>query len=300
MFSLRVFLVWMLCLTCLRAGEVLHVVTLHPLLEEMVSRIAGESVEVSCLLPVTENVHEFDPTPSQMAKTQQADLVVAMGKHLEIYLDKLQDNLPEGVEIYEAGRKIPSVQIDPNLAVFACCPTHIHGAIDPHWWHSPMSVRRAARHLGRRLEELVPEKKKEFRKETEALMDELEELHEWAEKELKRIPKSDRKLVTSHAAFGYFCKEYGFVAIPVKGLTDKQNPSPKDLAESIETLKREKIRVVFPENKSSTETLETLQKETGVTLAEPLIADFLPPNGETYAEMFKANVLNIQTSLSKE
>lgn len=275
-------------------------VTLHPILSEMVSRIAGESLQVHCLLPVTENVHEFDPTPSQMALAQKADLVVAMGKHLEPYIDKLEDNLPEGVEIYEAGKKVPSVRIDPNLAVFACCPTHMHGAIDPHWWHSPLSVRRAVRHLGRRLELLVPEKKKEFRKQTEEFMDELEELHAWAERELKRIPKSDRKLVTSHAAFGYFCKDYGFVAVPVKGLTDQQNPSPNDLAASINTLKREKIRVVFPETKSSSETLETLQKATGVKLAEPLIADFLPPNGESYAEMFRANVLNIQTSLSRE
>lgn len=281
------------------AGEAPMVLTLHPLLSEMVTRIGGEHLQVETLIPATENVHTFQPTPSQMARTQDAALVVAMGKGLEVYLDKLQDNLPEGVEIYEAGRKVPSVQIDPKLAVFACCPTHSHGAIDPHWWHSPLAVRRAARHLGKRLEKLDPEHASEFKANTRKLMDELESLHEWAEDEIKQIPKGDRKLVTSHAAFGYFCVEYGFKAIPVKGLSDQEKPTPEQLAETIKTLKLENIFVVFPETKSSEKMLDTIRQSTGVATAPPLIADFLGPNGESYAVMFKGNVSTIQQALLK-
>src|SRR5690606_7970930 len=101
--------------------------------------------EVINILPTSANVHTFEPSPGDMARLQEAALVLAMGKHLEIYLDRLKENLPDAVEIYEAGRLVPSVVIDPANEIFACCPAHSHGAIDPHWWHSPLAVRRAVR-----------------------------------------------------------------------------------------------------------------------------------------------------------
>jgi zinc/manganese transport system substrate-binding protein len=282
----------------LRGGERPRVVVLHPLLEEMVQRVAGDAVEVSCLLPPNANVHTFDPTPGEMASAGRADLVVAMGKHLEPYLDRLKENLPESAKVYEAGRLVPSVKIDPDNEIFACCPVHSHGAIDPHWWHSPLAVRRAVRHLGRELEDLLPDRKKEIRERTREVMDELEELHQWTEERVSAIPRDRRKLVTAHAAFGYFCVEYGFHAVPVKGLTAERGPSPNFLKETLETLRRERIRAVFPEDDAPDAVLETLRESAGVVIADHLHADFIPRKGQTYADMFRANVTAITRALA--
>lgn len=272
------------------------VATLHPLLSEMVERLAGDAVRVKSLVPPTADIHSFDPSPRDLADIQGAKLVVAMGKHLEHYLDRLDENLPDSARIFEAGRRVPSVKIDPSNEVFACCPVHTHGAIDPHWWHSPLAMRRAVRYLGRELEELVPAERDAIRERTRRVMDEMEALHDWAQTELAALPKPRRKLVTAHAAFGYFCQEYDFQAIPVKGLTAERNPSPEDLAETVKTLRERNVRAVFPETKASDAILQSLKESTGVRLADPLYADFLSTD-KSYEEMFRGNVANILAAL---
>lgn len=285
-FSLTV-LLWGLLLR----AEPLQVAVLHPLLQEWTERLAGDAVEVTNLLPQKINLHDFNPTPSDMAALQEMDLVLAMGKHLEPYLDRLQENLPSDVVLFEVGRKVPSVKIDPSHEAFVCCPTHALGAIDPHWWHNPMAARRAVRSLGRELEDLLPGKADDIRAATDELMQELEDLHTWAETTLASVPRNQRKLVTAHAAFGYFCKEYGFQAIPVAGISNEGQPTPDFLSETIQILRENQVRALFPERSAGAASLQALRESTGVKVATPLIADFVPRGeNDTYESMFRSNV----------
>lgn len=294
----------MVCLVCglffapAGAEERPMVATLHPLLSEMVTRIAGDHVRVEELMGPGGNPHTFDPSPRDLARIQDAVLVVAMGKHLESYLDRVAASLPAGVPVYEAGRLVPSVRIDVENELFMCCPTHSHGAIDPHWWHSPVAMRTAVRHLGRELEKLLPERRGEVRAATREVMAELEGLHQWAVDTLAAVPVKERKLVTAHAAFGYFCDAYTFQSIPVQGLTTEQEPSPAYLGETIGVIRREGIRAVFPEKHASERILEMLVEETGVVLGDALLADNTVEAGMTYAEMFRHNVTSIVTALA--
>jgi len=276
------------------------VATLHPLLTEMVSRLAGDHVRVEELMGPGGNPHTFDPSPRDLARIQDAVMVVAMGKNLETYLDRLEAALPEGVVFYEAGRLVPSLRIDVEDEVFMCCPTHSHGAIDPHWWHSPAAMRTAVRHLGRALERLLPDHRSEIREFARDLMGELEDLHRWVEDQVSVIPRNQRKLVTAHAAFGYFCDAFGFQTIPVQGLTTEDDPTPAYLAETIRIIRREKIHAVFPEKNASERILEMIVKETGVELAEPLLADNTGSGDRTYADMIRHNVKSIVAALTGE
>jgi len=279
-------------------GEPLRVAVLHPMLEEWVARLAGDAVEVACTFPDGGNLHRYEPTPGDLARLREMDLIVAMGKHLEPYLDRLRENLPSEVAFFEIGRRVPSVRINPELAVFACCPAHAHGAIDPHWWHSPLAARRAVRGLGGELEARLPEHRDGIRQRTREMMDELKALHVWTTSQVAAIPKSQRKLVTAHAAFGYFCTEYQFQAIPVKGLENEGQPTPSFLGDTIRTLKRENVRAVFPERSAGNAALRAIRDETGIEIGRPLIADFVPRGeGETYESMFRANVANMVAHL---
>ncbi len=281
-------------------AEPLRVATLHPLLTELAQTLGGEQVEVLSLLPPNANPHSFDPKPSELTQLQQVNLVLAMGKNLEPYLDRIKANLPAGVNIYEVGRPVPSVVIDPRNATFACCPRHMHGAVDPHWWQSPQAMRRATRHLGKELEKLLPEHKAVIRERTRAHMDVLAELDQWIEGELNRVPKRQRILVTAHAAFGYFCDVYGFQALPVKGLAGDQSATPAELGESIEILKENKIRAVFPEIGGRNHNIHALQEATGIKLGEPLLADNINSEDTSYVDMMKHNTNSIVAALGEK
>ena len=291
------FLCGFLCLGLLRAEEKPLVVTLHPILAQWVQELTGDSVEVVNLVPTTANIHTFEPSPRDLTQLQGAVMLVAMGKHLEPYLDRLKENIPETVVVVEAGRMVPSIKTDPELAVFACCPQHALSDIDPHWWQDPMSARRAVRQLGRELEKVFPEQKSEIRRRTSAKMKELKELDRWAKEQLADIPSSDRKLVTTHNAFAYFCSQYDFQTIPVRGTNNDRDPSPEELADTMEIIKREKVKALFPESHTSEDFLRAVNEASGIPLAGALSADFFPDNDESYESIFRGNVQVIRRAL---
>lgn len=274
------------------------IITLHPLLTELVQDLLAEAATVQGIMPTNGNVHSFEPTPRDLQEMQDALLVVAMGKHLETYLDRLRENLPQEVNIYEAGRLVPSLKSDPSTAMFACCPVHGLSAVDPHWWQSPLAVRRAVRHLGRELEKYFPDEKEAIRERTTHKMRELEELDTWTQNTLSAIPAADRKLVTTHNAFGYFCAQYQFQAVPVRGVTNERDPTPEELAGTMSVIRTHGVKVLFPESNASGDFLRSVHEASGIPLAPPLNADFILREGETYAGVFKQNVSTLLQALS--
>jgi zinc/manganese transport system substrate-binding protein len=125
-------------------------------------------------------------------------------------------------------------------------------------------------------------------------------LQERAERELTRVPKGDRKLVTAHAAFGYFCKEFGFKTLPILGLGAEEDYSPKFVAEAIQTIRKERIRAVFPEEQANPKILKEIVRATGAKVsATPLNADGTSPGaGSTFEGMLKHNVRAITAALA--
>ena len=121
-------------------------------------------------------------------------------------------------------------------------------------------------------------------------------LEKWTRREIAKIPKSQRHLATAHAAFNYFCKDFGFEAHPVQGLNREQMPDSKQLAELIAELKEKKVAAIFPEKESNPKILQTLTTDTGIRLADPLIAD---GTGVTsYEAMVRQNVTAIVQGLT--
>lgn len=278
-------------------AELPLVATLHPILTEMVQRLAGDHVRVEELMGPNVNPHGFDPTPRDLARIQSASLVVAMGKNLEVYLDRLAASLPPGTPIFEAGARVTSLQIHEDHISVACCSAHTTGAIDPHWWHNAANMRTAVRHLGRHFEEMLPDQQTAIRANTRTLMQEMDELDEWVRSRVALVPANQRILVTGHAAFNYFCAAYGFQPKPILGLTAQREPTPQELATLIQTIRDTGIRAVFPEAHLNPQTLETVAQETGVSIGTVLLADNFGANRLTYAEMMRHNVNAIVNAL---
>jgi zinc/manganese transport system substrate-binding protein len=228
-------------------------------------------VEVFDLVGAGGNPHRFEPRPSDLKTMRGSALVLAGGKHLEPYLDRLKSSLGD-VTVVEVGRTIPSLAVGED-AVYACCPNHTAGSIDPHWWHGIDHMRRAARVVAQEFAAKDPAGKDRHLANAQTYGRKLEDLKNWASNELAKVPKDQRKLVTAHNAFGYFAKEFGFEVIAVAGLNKEQNTTPKQQAQTIESVKKAGVRAVFPELGASGKTLNAIAAATGTRVAKPLIAD---------------------------
>ncbi len=275
----------------------LKVATLHPLLSDLAQNVGGESVEVVSLLKPGGDPHSFDPSPGDMAKVSDARLILASGKGLEIFLPRLAQTLPPGQEIFEVGKRLPSLRVEVG-ELFICCPAHSAGGIDPHWWHSIDNMRRAARYLADEFTRVDPGNSAFYRANAAAYGKRLEALKAWAEQELRPIPRDARILATSHAAFTYFCREFGFRALPVQGLARESEPTPSYLRETIQTLKKNRVRAVFPEHIGNPKVLASISEESGAKLGRPLIADGTGPGSSvTFEGMIRHNVSTIAEAL---
>ncbi len=274
----------------------LKVATLHPLITDLAKEVGGRHVTVVSLMKPGSDPHAFAPTPGQLASVSDARLILASGKGMETYLDKMSDNLSAGQEILEVGRRVPTLRINAKDDLFVCCPAHSSGGIDPHWWHSISAMRRATSIVADEFAKADPANAAAYKANASAYETRLSQLDSWVKQQVAKIPRKDRKLSTSHLAFGYFCRDYGFKALPVQGLTRERDPSPQYLAESIKTIRKEGIPAIFPEDMANPRVLQAMVAETGVKLGGVLIADGSVSDYET---MIRKNVTAIVAGLAR-
>jgi zinc/manganese transport system substrate-binding protein len=278
----------------------LRVSALHPLLADLARQVGGERVEVFDLAGDGANLHRFEPRPADMQRMQASDIVLAAGKNLEPYLGRLRSALA-GVTLVEVGRTIPSLTVAEDAHDAACSEDgdHAAGSLDPHWWHGVDNMHRAARVVARAFADKDPAGQAYFVERAAAYGKRLDELKQWAQVELDKVPRGQRKLVTAHNAFGYFANEFGYSVIAVAGLNKEQNTTPREQAETIAAVKQAGVRAIFPERNGSGKMLDLIAAATGARLGTPLIADGNGTGQEAgFESMIRHNVNAITQALT--
>jgi zinc/manganese transport system substrate-binding protein len=271
----------------LSAAE-LKIAVLHPLLGDLARQIGGERVQVVDLIGPNGDPHHFEPKATNLREAEGAKLYLAAGMDLEGYLPKLKTILADKATLVEVGATLP-VLADTDS-------DHGH-ATDPHWWHSIDRFRRAVGIVTAAMAAADPDNAAEFRKNAETYREQLNELERWARREIAKIPRDRRQLATTHSAFNYFSKDWGFTPHSVQGLSHEQTPDPTKLAALIAELKSAHVTVIFPEKESNPKILATLTQDTGIRLGDPLIAD--GTGGISYTEMVRHNVTAIVKALAQ-
>ncbi len=274
------------------AAEI-KVAVLHPLLGDIARRVGGDRVEVVDLIGPNGDPHHFEPTPEDLKKADGATLYLVAGMGLEGYLPKLKAIIANKANLIEVGATLPALE-------GACDDEehdHAHGhEIDPHWWHSIARFRRATGIVAEAFAAASPQNAEIFRKNAVVYQAELDDLERWTRREIGKIPRDRRHLATAHAAFNYFCSDFGFTAHPVQGLNREQMPDPRQLAALVADLKKNHVVAIFPEKESNPKILQTLTRDTGIQLGDPLFAD--GTGQHSYQDFFRHNVEAIVKALA--
>lgn len=276
----------LLLLTCAFGAQgALRVYTLHPLLTEMAELIGGEDVEVVSLFPPNGELHDFAPEPAAVAAVSKADVLLACGQGTEPYLNKLREALPATVHVVELGDTLPRVTL-PRTDI-----------ADPHWWNSPANMARASRVLSDLLAELDPEHAEAYTTNRRNYAELMGHLENRARLLLALIPAEKRVLVTEHAAFCHFCRDFGFTPLPVNGIAQESEGDTATMARLLSELRTAKVPALFAEANDSPRTLEVLAKEVGASV-HSLIMDGYGPGFPDYASIFRHNLGEIREAFS--
>jgi len=266
------FLAILLTLASPLAAQPLKVAALHPLFTDLLQQLGGKRVEVIDLVGDDSDLHHFEPTAADLRKAQGARLFFTPGMGLEADLSALRDIV--GDRLVEVGTPLPA----RSGGCSGC--DHNHGdhdhaehSIDPHWWHSIDLYRRAAGIVAEKLAEADPPNAATYKTNASTYRERLNELERWTRRQVARIPRDRRHLATSHDAFGYLCRDFGFTSHPIQGLNREQIPDATTLANLIKRLKSEQVAALFPENRSNPKILAALTRDTGIRLGPPLDVD---------------------------
>jgi ABC-type Zn uptake system ZnuABC Zn-binding protein ZnuA len=275
-----------------RAADKPTVVTFSTILTEIAERVGGDRVEVTGLVTPGVDPHEFQPKPADLQLVTRAQLILLSAKHMEGYVGKLKEATGTKGALVEVGDQFPSLKMKDE--------EQKGGLVDdPHWWHSIDNLRRATKVVQDELTKIAPADQAAFASNAVGYVKELNELESWVKSEVAKLPRNQRKLVTSHDAFQYFARSFGFTIHPIEGVSPEEQPSSRKVSELIAAIKSEGVKAIFLESIENPKVVQEITRATGAQIGGTLYADGLGegPEASTYAAMYKHNVRTIVSAL---
>ncbi|MDV6374645.1 metal ABC transporter solute-binding protein, Zn/Mn family [Deinococcus arenicola] len=250
------------------------------IIADFVKNVGGARVSVNTIVPAGTDAHTFQPSTGVIRSLSTSRVLFANGAGLEPWLPQLQKSAP-GVPVkpLTAGLKLRTLD----------------GGTDPHAWWDVGLAAGYVKNAQSALTALDPAGKATYAGNAATYLKKLSEADAYVKKQFATLPATQRQIVTNHDALNYFAARYGLkiVGAVIPGLSTEREPSARELATLITTVKQSGAKVIFTENTLNTRLAEALAKETGAKIAPPLYTDALGPKGgagETFLKAFRFNV----------
>lgn len=265
----------------------LRVVASFSILADMARNVGGDAIEVHALVGPDADAHVFEPTPADAKRLAEADLVLVNGLGFEGWLDRL---------VRASGYKGPVVVASAGIV-----PRRLGQEPDPHAWQDLGHAQRYVTNLRDALVRAQPSGAAGFQQRAAGYLAQLAALDAETRKAFADLPASQRRVITSHDAFGYFGAAYGLDFVAPQGMSTDSEASPAMVAKLIQQIRREGVRAVFVENITDPRLVERIAREGGVALGGRLYSDALSKPGtvaDTYLRLFAHNVATLRAGLT--
>ncbi|MFQ5779626.1 MAG: metal ABC transporter substrate-binding protein [Nitrospiria bacterium] len=276
----------------------LNVVTTVAPITNIVLNVGGDRIDLHGIVPEGTDSHTFEPAPSDIKYLAGADLMIFNGLHLEVPTERLAEaNKKKGAKVLKLGDNT----ITKEAWRFDFSFPESEGNPNPHLWLNVAHAMRYAELVRDALVTLDPGNKGFYEQRTSAYLFRLKRLDEAAAKVIATIPPKNRKLVTYHDSWAYFCPRYGCQVIGAIQPSSFSDPLPKEMARLIDQLKAEKVPAIFGSEVFPSKVLNQIGREAGVKFISTLRDDDLP--GEpgapehTYIGMMLENLRTMAASL---
>ncbi|MEV7293946.1 metal ABC transporter substrate-binding protein [Streptomyces microflavus] len=296
-------------------GDKLKVTASFYPMQFLAERIGGEHVAVTSLTKPGVEPHDLELTPRQIGSISESDYVLYL-KGIQPAVDDaikqsgvkntvdaatlttLEDHGSE-VSGHDHGHEEEAHE-DEAHEEHAEGDGHNHGeegGADPHIWLDPVKYAEVAKGVGKSLEKADPDHAADYKKNTEALVGELNKLNTAYETGLKNT--ATKTFITTHSAFGYLAERYGLTQQGIAGIDPEAEPSPARIQEIHTIAEKEKATTVFFETLASDRTAKTLAKDTGLKtgVLDPLEGITKQSQGADYIEVMESNLSALQKAL---
>ena len=268
----------------------LRVVATTTVFADLVEQVGGAHVEVTSLVPLGGEVHTFDPSPADVVRVAEAELVVKNGLGLDDWLSEV---------VTDAGSTAPIVALGEGLdpgdylagGEHEGGDTHEDEAVNPHLWLDVAHARGYVSRIADALAAADPERASDYRSGAAAYDASLGELDAEIRSRIGDLPEANRRIVSFHEAFPYFAAAYGLEIVGVIVDAPGQDPSAGEIAELVAAIRSSGARAVFTEAQFSPDLAQTVAAEAGVAVVRDLHTDSLGDKpATTYLGMMRSNM----------
>lgn len=280
------------------ADKKIRITATVTMVADLARAVGGDRVEVEALMGPGVDPHLYKAAASDVSKLQQADVIFYSGLLLEGKMQDIFNKLARSKRfVYAVTETIP---VERLLE-----PPEFAGHYDPHVWFDVTLWKLCVDTVLNGLREADPGGKDFYEKRAVETRTRLDELHAWALKKASELPAERRILVTSHDAYNYFGRAYGFQVVGLQGISTVTEAGLADMAKLSDFIKQKKIKAVFVESSVPHHTIERISKDTGVKIGGELFSDAMGTPGQmengydlgTYDGMIKHNLSTIVQAL---
>jgi zinc/manganese transport system substrate-binding protein len=264
-----------------------RIVASFSILADVARELAPAGTEVTALVGPDADAHVFEARPADGRRLAQADLVLMNGLNFEGWMDRL---------VKVSGYRGPVVVVSDGV------PTRQSGrAVDPHIWQDPSLMRRSVALLSAALQQRWPAQAAEIQARQAAYLQRLDETDARIRTLLAAVPRAQRRVITSHDAFGYFGAAYGIDFIAPQGWNTHSEPSAAAVGRILRQVQAMGVRAIFVENISDPRLVQRIASEGGARVGGTLYSDALSRLGgpaDTYLRLLEHNARTLAAALT--
>ena len=274
-------------------ADQMKVVTTFTVLADMASRVAGDTAEVVSVTKPGAEIHGYAPTPRDIVRAYDADLILWNGLNLELWFEQFLSNLGD----------IPSATLSEGIDPIPIAAGAYEGQPNPHAWMGLENALIYIDNITRAFAEHDPENAETYAANADAYKTELRETLEPLRQAIALVPEQQRWLVTCEGAFSYLARDFGMKELYLWPMNADQMGTPQQVRSVIDGVTSNNIPVVFCESTVNTSPAEQVARETGAAYGGVLYVDSLSPEGgpvPTYLDLLKVTAQTVVDGLTAD
>ncbi|WP_413728860.1 metal ABC transporter substrate-binding protein [Sodalis sp. RH19] len=251
------------------AEKKFKVITTFTIIQDMARNVAGDAAVVESITKPGAEIHDYQPTPRDIVKTQSADLILWNGLNLERWFARFFDNIHD----------VPSAVVTEGIEPLPIREGPYNGNPNPHAWMSSANALIYVENIRKALVQYDPANADAYNRNAKAYAEKIAATDAPLRARLANIPASRRVLVTSEGAFSYLARDYALREAYLWPINAEEQGTPQQVRRVIDLVREQQVPVVFSESTISDKPARQVAKETGARYGGVLYVDSLSAAG---------------------
>jgi zinc transport system substrate-binding protein len=261
-------------------GKIDVVVSFNPM-AELAKAVGGDKIDIYTIVPDGAEPHDFELKAKDIEYISNSKIFIYNGAGMDSWAK----------DAITAAGSSGLIAVDSSAG---CDLISSDGVSDPHTWLSLKMSKIQALNIRNALVQADPDNKAYYEENYSSFSSEIDQLYYEYKAKFDSLP--NKNFITGHAAFAYFCRDFGLKQSSVENVFAEGEPTAKKIVELVDYCRANNVHTVFMEELASPKVSETLANEIGAKVEKIYTLESSEGN-ESYIDGMRKNLSLVYESL---